>query len=104
MLDVFLPHRFPPTYPLRLFARFLREPEFSVGMQKFGLILIAVSTALLGLVAPVEGVALVETNAERFARGLPPLPPRAAPPNPREGAPRIVFFSFLFSSQKKYGG
>jgi hypothetical protein len=50
-------------------------------MQKFALIFVA--TALLGLVAPVEGVALVdrETNADRFARVLPPLPPRA------DGAP-----------------
>jgi hypothetical protein len=54
-------------------------------MQKFALVFLAASTALLGLVAPVEGVALVdrETNADRFARGLPPLPPRA--PNQREG-------------------
>jgi hypothetical protein len=65
---------------------FFREPEFSVGMQKFALIVLAASTALLGLVAPVEGVALVdrETNADRFARGLPPLAPRAA--SQREGA------------------
>ena len=65
-------------------------------MQKYGLILIAVSTALLGLVAPVEGVALVETNAERFARGLPPLPPRA---DPREGALRNFFFLSFFANK-----
>ncbi len=54
-------------------------------MQKFALLFLVVSTALLGQLAPVEGVALVDrgTNAERFARGLPPLPP-----NKREGAPR----------------
>ncbi len=62
-------------------------------MQKFGLLFLAVSTALLGLVVPVEGVALVdrETNADRFARGLPPLPPRA--PNQREGMSQYFFFT-----------
>lgn len=87
MVDVFLPHRFPLLPPPQVVRAFFREPEISVGMQKFALLCLAVSTALLGLVAPVEGVALVdrETNADRFARGLPPLPPRA--PSPREGAP-----------------
>jgi hypothetical protein len=58
-------------------------------MQKFGLLFLAVSTALLGLVVPVESVALEgrETNADRFARGLPPLPQRAVP-NQREVAKR----------------
>ena len=62
-------------------------------MQKFALICLAASTALLGLVAPVEGVALVdrETNADRFARGLPPLPPRA--PSQREGVPQYFIFA-----------
>jgi hypothetical protein len=62
-------------------------------MQKFALICLAASTALLGLVAPVEGVALVdrETNADRFARGLPPLPPRA--PTQREGVSQYLFFA-----------
>ena len=57
-------------------------------MQKFGLLFLAVSTALLGLVVPVEGVALVDrtTNAERFARGLPPNPP-----NRREGVSQYFF-------------
>jgi hypothetical protein len=48
-------------------------------MQKFGLLFLAVSTALVGLVVPVQGAALTdrETNAKRFAQGLTPLPPRA---------------------------
>jgi hypothetical protein len=35
------------------------------------------TTALLGFVAPVESQSIEyrETNAERFARGMPPLPP-----------------------------
>lgn len=88
MLDVFLPHRSPPLYPPQVVRAFLREPEISVGMQKFALIFLAASTALLGLVVPVEGVALTdrETNADRFARGLPPLPPRA------EGVPQYFLF------------
>jgi len=47
-------------------------------MQKFALIFLVASVALLGLVSPVKGMATVrrETNAERFARGMPPLPPR----------------------------
>ena len=83
----------PPTSPPQVVRAFLREPEISVGMQKFALICLAVSSALLGLVAPVEGVALVdrETNGDRFARGLPPLPPRA--PNPREGVPQFSLSS-----------
>ncbi|KAF8493038.1 hypothetical protein F5888DRAFT_1856170 [Russula emetica] len=89
-----------PSPPLRLFARSFVNPRFLVGMQKFALIFLAASTALLGLVAPVEGVALVdrETNADRFARGLPPLPPRApsqpevakrARPSKRDPTPTI---------------
>lgn len=92
MVDVFLPHPFFPYFPPQVVRAFLREPEILVGMQKFGLLFLAVSSALLGLVIPVEGVALVEreTNAERFARGLPPL----APINRREGMCPNVFFSF----------
>jgi len=47
-------------------------------MQKFVFLFIAAFAALLGLVSPVQGLAAVrrETNAERFARGMPPLPPR----------------------------
>jgi len=58
-------------------------------MQKFAIIFLAAFAALLGLVVPVEGVALVdrETNAERFARGLPP-----PPPHKREGAPKYSIF------------
>lgn len=85
MVDVFLPHCSPHHLPPQVVRAFLREPEFLVEMQKFGLLFLAVSTALLGLVVPVQGVALQdrETNAERFARGMPPLPPRA--PSQREG-------------------
>ena len=56
-------------------------------MQKFGLLFLAVSTALLGLVDR-------ETNAERFARGMrrmPPLPPRAA--SEREGVTQYFLFN-----------
>jgi hypothetical protein len=93
VVDVSLPSPLPPTFPPQVVRAFLREPEFSVGMQKFALICLAASTALLGFLAPVEGVALVdrETNAERFARGLPPLPPRA--PNQREGMPPVFSFA-----------
>lgn len=44
-------------------------------MQKFTLVFLAV--AFLGFLAPVESQALEnrETNADRFARGMPPLPP-----------------------------
>ncbi|KAI0297459.1 hypothetical protein B0F90DRAFT_1739507 [Multifurca ochricompacta] len=48
-------------------------------MQRFTVLFLAVSFVLLGFVAPVpvEAALLVkrETNAVRFARGLPPLPP-----------------------------
>ena len=46
-------------------------------MQKFALILFALSAALFGLAAPLEGAALMEreTNAQRFARGMPPMAP-----------------------------
>ena len=96
MVYGFLLHRSLPTFPfppLRSFARSFREPEILFGMQKFALIVLAASTALLGFLAPVEGVALVdrETNADRFARGLPPLPPRA--PNQREGEPQYFYFA-----------
>jgi len=75
----------PPTLPPQVVRAVPREPEILVGMQKFAFVFLA--TALLGLVVPVEGVALVdrETNADRFARGLPPLPPRA------DGAPQFFF-------------
>lgn len=61
-------------------------------MQKFGLLFLAVSTALLGLVVPVQGAALTdrETNAKRFAQGLTPLPPRAV--SEREGVSLIFYF------------
>jgi hypothetical protein len=51
-------------------------------MQKFTAILFVALVALLGLYAPVLAIpahsdTLVRrgTNADRFARGLPPLPP-----------------------------
>ncbi|KAH9986676.1 hypothetical protein BJV74DRAFT_885900 [Russula compacta] len=46
-------------------------------MQKFAFILFALSAALLGLAAPVQDAAIMEreTNAQRFARGMPPMAP-----------------------------
>ncbi len=46
-------------------------------MQRFAFLLLAASVALLRTVVPVEAALLMkrETNAQRFARGLPPLPP-----------------------------
>jgi len=47
-------------------------------MQKFAFILLAVLATLLMLAPRVEGAAIDirrETNAERFARGMTPLPP-----------------------------
>ncbi|KAI9440890.1 hypothetical protein H4582DRAFT_1503589 [Lactarius indigo] len=46
-------------------------------MQRFVFLLLAASVALLATVVPVEAAILGkrETNAQRFARGLPPLPP-----------------------------
>jgi len=47
-------------------------------MQKFAFILLAVLAMLMMLTPRVEGAAISqrrETNAERFARGMNPLPP-----------------------------
>jgi len=47
-------------------------------MQKFAFILLAVLAMLMMLAPRVEGAAIEkrrETNAERFARGMTPLPP-----------------------------
>ena len=47
-------------------------------MQKFALILLAVLATLMMLAPRVEGAAIAErreTNADRFARGMNPLPP-----------------------------
>ncbi|KAH9043985.1 hypothetical protein EDB84DRAFT_1471209 [Lactarius hengduanensis] len=46
-------------------------------MQRFVFLLLAASVVLLATVVPVEAALLGkrETNAHRFARGLPPLPP-----------------------------
>ncbi|KAH8995124.1 hypothetical protein EDB86DRAFT_3077922 [Lactarius hatsudake] len=46
-------------------------------MQRFVFLLLAASVVLFATVVPVEAVLLGkrETNAQRFARGLPPLPP-----------------------------
>jgi hypothetical protein len=47
-------------------------------MQKFAFILLAVLAMLMMLAPRVEGVAIEkrrETNAERLARGMTPLPP-----------------------------
>ncbi|KAH9169448.1 hypothetical protein EDB89DRAFT_1472168 [Lactarius sanguifluus] len=46
-------------------------------MQRFVFLLLAASAVLLATVVPVEAAFLGhhETNAQRFARGLPPLPP-----------------------------
>jgi hypothetical protein len=46
-------------------------------MQRFALLLLVASVALLGTVVPVDAAKLAkrETNAQRFARNLGPLPP-----------------------------
>ncbi|KAI9458350.1 hypothetical protein BJY52DRAFT_1416454 [Lactarius psammicola] len=46
-------------------------------MQRFLVLVLAASVALLGTIVPVEAALLGrhETNGQRFARGLPPLPP-----------------------------
>ncbi|KAI9458349.1 hypothetical protein BJY52DRAFT_1186839 [Lactarius psammicola] len=46
-------------------------------MQRFAFLLLAASVALLGTIVPVEAAwqGKHETNGQRFARGLPPLPP-----------------------------
>ncbi|KAI0259404.1 hypothetical protein BC834DRAFT_906271 [Gloeopeniophorella convolvens] len=46
-------------------------------MQRFACVLLVASAVLLGLVVPSGAASLQrrETNAQRFARGLPPLPP-----------------------------
>jgi hypothetical protein len=47
-------------------------------MQKFAFILLAVLATLMMLAPRAEGAAIAEkreTNAERFARGMNPLPP-----------------------------
>ena len=46
-------------------------------MQKFAFIFLAVLAVLMMLAPRVEGAAIErrETNAERFARGMTPLPP-----------------------------
>ncbi|KAH9055750.1 hypothetical protein EDB87DRAFT_1687836 [Lactarius vividus] len=51
-------------------------------MQRFVFLLLAASVALLATVVPVEAALLGkrETNAQRFARGLPPLPPARRSP------------------------
>lgn len=67
---------FPP-FPPSFVHFFLRELGISKGMQKFALLFLAASTSFLGFLAPVEGQAVAkrETNGERFARGMGPLPP-----------------------------
>ena len=66
-------------------------------MQKFALIVLAASAALLGFVTPVESQALEnrETNADRFARGMPPLPPAK---RTETESMSILYFYFLFPS------
>ncbi|KAI9440893.1 hypothetical protein H4582DRAFT_1939900 [Lactarius indigo] len=51
-------------------------------MQRFAFLLLAASVALLAIVIPAEAALLGkrETNAQRFARGLPPLPPARRSP------------------------
>lgn len=45
-------------------------------MQRFAFLLLVASVALLGAIIPVQGAFKKrETNAQRFARGLNPLPP-----------------------------
>ncbi|KAI9451831.1 hypothetical protein BJY52DRAFT_1226452 [Lactarius psammicola] len=46
-------------------------------MQRFAFLLLAASVALLGIFVPVEAALPVkrETNGQRLAKGLPPLPP-----------------------------
>lgn len=69
-------------------------------MQKFGLIVLAASAALLGFLAPVESQAIEnrETNADRFARGLPPLPPARRSETESTSIPIFFFLSFSLPS------
>ncbi len=59
-------------------------------MQRLAFLLLAASVALLGTVVPVEAALLGnrDTNGQRFARGLPPLPPVKR--SPTESAWRLT--------------
>lgn len=70
-------------------------------MQKFTLVFLAV--AFLGFLAPVESQEAQalenrETNADRFARGMPPLPPSKRSLTDSTSN-LFLIFSFLFQSE-----
>ena len=74
------------AYTHSLAETWLYISTHSLIMQKFAILLLAASFALLGALVPVEAAFLPkrETNGHRFARGLPPLPPTRR--SPTEGA------------------
>lgn len=61
-------------------------------MQKFALLFLAASISFSGLLAPVQGQEIVnrETNGERLARGLNPLPPTK---RDNHGTSNLFFFN-----------
>ena len=65
-------HAFP--FPL---DNLLLVHHSRIMIQRFAFLLLVASVALVGTVVPVDAAKLAkrETNAQRFARGLGPLPP-----------------------------
>lgn len=68
-------------------------------MQKFALLFLAASISFSGLLAPVQGQEIVnrETNGERLARGLNPLPPTK---RDNHGTSNLLFFSTAFLTKR----